>query len=93
MLAQMDDVAIFQTAAFALNDADEPNARTQQQEHEGQAHNQANYGALNLGLHVNDDAAKVLDNRMRLLAAINEQMARAPSQTEQNSAQKQLFEK
>jgi len=78
MLAQMDEVAIFQTAAFA-DDSDEPDTTSQQTRHNGQAsykeNYQANYGALNLGLHVNDDAAKVLGNRMSLLAAINEQLA------------------
>ena len=81
LLAQMDDVAVFQTAAFASNPIDEADANMQQ----GQV-GQANYGALNLGLHVNDDAAKVLVNRMSLLTAINEQLACAPSQNEQNTA-------
>ena len=71
LLAQIDDVAVFQTAAFASDDVDSQDQPTEQlvlQQY------QANYGKLNLGLHVNDDAAKVLRNRMRLLAAINEQL-------------------
>ena len=71
MLAQFDEVAIFQTAAFAHNDVDESAAQNQRTGYEGQA----NYGELNLGLHVHDNATKVLDNRMRLLTAINEQLA------------------
>ena len=86
MLAQMDDVAVFQTAAFAPNNTDEPAAASQQRGFNSQTNHQANYGALNLGLHVNDDAAKVLDNRMSLLAAINAQMANESSQTEQHIA-------
>lgn len=71
MLAQMDEVAVFQTAAFAYDDRDDSVTRNQRTGYEGQS----NYGELNLGLHVNDDAAKVLGNRMSLLAAINEQLA------------------
>ncbi|WP_227669417.1 polyphenol oxidase family protein [Psychrobacter sp. NG254] len=71
MLAQFDEVAIFQTAAFAHNDVDEPAAQNQRIGQKGQA----NYGELNLGLHVHDNATKVLDNRMRLLTALNEQLA------------------
>ncbi|MGO3281963.1 MAG: polyphenol oxidase family protein [Moraxellaceae bacterium] len=48
------------------------------------------YGELNLGLHVHDDAAKVLDNRMQLLTAINEQVARFSSSSNQESSVKQL---
>ncbi|KTF07277.1 hypothetical protein MGSAQ_001227, partial [marine sediment metagenome] len=66
MLAQMDDVAVFQTAAFAPNNIDEPATASQQRGLDSQANHQANYGALNLGLHVNDEAAKVLGNRMSL---------------------------
>ena len=71
LLAQLDDVAVFQTAAFSSDDGEAVN----------EVDNQANYGALNLGLHVNDNAKKVLNNRMRLLTAINAQLAagqRAP---------------
>ena len=71
MLAQMDEVAVFQTAAFAYDDRDDSVTRNHRTGYEGQS----NYGELNLGLHVNDDAAKVLGNRMSLLAAINEQLA------------------
>ncbi|MGP4715138.1 polyphenol oxidase family protein [Psychrobacter sp. T6-6] len=71
MLAQMDEVAVFQTAAFAYDDRNDSVTRNQRMGYEGQS----NYGELNLGLHVNDDAAKVLGNRMSLLTAINEQLA------------------
>lgn len=82
MLAQIDDVAIFQTAAFVRDDIDEPSAKIQQKGHQGQT----SYGELNLGLHVNDNAAEVLDNRMSLLAAINEQLAVKSSQIQQYAA-------
>lgn len=65
LLAQLDDVAVFQTAAFNSDDSEAATA----------VDNQANYGALNLGLHVNDNAKTVLNNRMHVLTAINEQLA------------------
>lgn len=74
VLAQIDDVTVFQTAALAL-DADASKAaeeKIQTMLHPGQT----SYGELNLGLHVNDDASQVLNNRMRLLAAINQQLSR-----------------
>lgn len=72
LLAQIDDVAVFQTAAFSSDDVDSQDKPTEQLVRQQR---QANYGELNLGLHVNDDAANVLSNRMRLLSAINEQLA------------------
>ena len=72
LLAQIDDVAVFQTAAFSSDDVD---SQDQPIEQLVRQQRQANYGELTLGLHVNDDAAKVLSNRMRLLSAINEQLA------------------
>lgn len=77
LLAHLDDVAVFQTAAFIDDGIDEPNAKHNQLIQQ----NQASYGALNLGLHVNDEAAQVLDNRMRLLVAINEKLAHLPAQS------------
>lgn len=71
LLAQIDDVAVFQTAAFISDDADKPYTANGQVKPD----NQASYGELNLGLHVKDEAANVLNNRMRLLTAINEQIA------------------
>lgn len=68
LLAQIDDVAVFQTAAFLTDIVNDSESNTQEI---GQQ-NPANYGELNLGLHVNDDAAKVLKNRMCLLSGINE---------------------
>ena len=67
LLAQLDDVAVFQTAAFISGDSEAATVVN--------TSHQANYGALNLGLHVNDNAKTVLNNRMRVLAAINEQLA------------------
>lgn len=69
LLAQLDDVAVFQTAAFSNITADMPK-KNQQMYRLGQV----SYGELNLGLHVNDDAEIVLTNRMRLLTAMNEQL-------------------
>ena len=82
LLAQLGDVTVFQTAAFAdsainCTDADLKNTDVDISASNLQTIGQTaepSYGALNLGLHVYDDAAKVLDNRMRLLAAINEQL-------------------
>ena len=79
LLAQLDDVAVFQTAAFSSIAADMPK-KNQQMCQLGQA----SYGELNLGLHVNDDAETVLTNRMRLLTAINEQLV-APQDSSINT--------
>lgn len=78
LLARIDDVAVFQTAAFISDDVNSPHLENGQIESD----NQASYGELNLGLHVNDNAANVLHNRMRLLAAINEQMTDIPFKNE-----------
>ncbi|WP_426222898.1 peptidoglycan editing factor PgeF [Psychrobacter sp. DWR1-2-3] len=67
LLAQLDEVAVFQTAAFISDDNADAIAANLK--------SQASYGALNLGLHVNDNAKTVLNNRMHLLSAINEQLA------------------
>ena len=80
LLAQIDDVAVFQTAAFSSDDVDSQDQPTEQLVRKQR---QANYGELNLGLHVNDDAAKVLSNRMRLLSAINEQLVPSSSTCQQ----------
>jgi polyphenol oxidase len=82
MIAQIDNVAVFQTAAFAFDNIDDSAAKNQRTGHEGQS----NYGELNLGLHVNDNALQVLDNRMSLLAAINEQLTDKSAQNEQHAA-------
>ena len=73
LLAQIDDVAVFQTAAFLTDVLNELDSTSQPAEQTADFQvGQANYGELNLGLHVNDDAAKVLKNRMCLLSGINE---------------------
>lgn len=82
MIAQIDNVAVFQTAAFVHDDIDDSVAKNQRTGFEGQS----NYGDLNLGLHVNDNALQVLDNRMNLLAAINEQLIDKSAQNEQHAA-------
>ena len=81
LLAQLDDIAVFQTAAFAspeyVGNANSGKGSESSQSHyqqQPQAH-YANYGELNLGLHVNDEASAVLSNRMRVLAAINKQLS------------------
>ena len=78
LLAQMDGVAVFQTAAFSDMECSSIDiAGSEIYQHMYQSENQqqqASYGELNLGLHVNDDASVVLSNRMRVLAAINEQL-------------------
>ena len=78
LLAQLDDVAVFQTAAFSDMECSSIDmAGSEIYQHMCQPENQqqqASYGELNLGLHVNDDASVVLSNRMRVLATINEQM-------------------
>lgn len=69
LLAQLDEVAVFQTAAFtSIDGLAAANQQVLQQK-------QPSYGELNLGLHVNDEAATVLNNRMRLLTAMNTQLA------------------
>ena len=86
LLAQLEGVAVFQTAAFTDGDECTDDLYQQQMHQLGQA----SYGALNLGLHVNDDAAQVLDNRMRLLTAINEQLTSVPSTSAQHTPIKKL---
>ncbi|MGP5549561.1 polyphenol oxidase family protein [Psychrobacter namhaensis] len=89
LLTQIDDVAVFQTAAFTNAEtvsASDFDLKNQQLE----PHNGANYGELNLGLHVSDEATKVLGNRMRLLAAINEQFLTLSSQRFQDIPIKRL---
>ena len=82
IIAQIDDVAVFQTAAFVHGDMDDSATQNQRTGYAGQS----NYGDLNLGLHVNDNALQVLDNRMSLLAAINEQLTGKSAQNEQHAA-------
>ena len=74
LLAQLDDVAVFQTAAFTSDDNNGASAVNLKDYQQTDEKIQTSYGSLNLGLHVNDNAKKVLDNRMRLLTAINEQL-------------------
>ena len=79
MLAQFGNVTVFQTAAVAPTVTERRDvamattAATTEIQQMCQT-GQASYGELNLGLHVNDNASKVLDNRMRLLATINKQL-------------------
>lgn len=70
-LAQLEDITVFQTIAFKTKALGQKRQEISQQMYQL---GQASYGELNLGLHVNDAAAQVLDNRMCLLAAINEQL-------------------
>ena len=74
LLAQLDDMAVFQTAAFTSDDNNGASAVNLKNYRPTDEKSQTSYGSLNLGLHVNDNAKKVLDNRMRLLTAINEQL-------------------
>lgn len=74
LLAQLDDVAVFQTAVFTSDDNDGASAVNLKDYQQTDEKIQTSYGSLNLGLHVNDNARTVLDNRMRLLTAINEQL-------------------
>lgn len=62
LVAHLSNIAVFQTCAFIDNAQKTSFAR------------QASYGDFNLGLHVNDDPEQVLNNRMQLLSAINEQL-------------------
>lgn len=77
LIAQMDDVAVFQTAAFITTKDLEDGKGEQKNSHLYRQSSQkpkASYGELNLGLHVSDDANTVLNNRMRVLTVINEQL-------------------
>ncbi len=51
-LLSLMTLTVFETAAFSSDDSEAAN----------EVDNQANYGALNLGLHVNDNAKTVLNN-------------------------------
>ncbi len=62
VVAQFGEVTVYQTSAATDDD-------------QLQQVRQTSYGTLNLGLHVNDDAEQVLQNRMRLLSAINTQLS------------------
>ena len=72
MIAQLEDIAVFQTAAFVEGNIEQEDQRLQDD------YLSADYGALNLGLHVADNPSVVLDNRMRLLSAINQQLDQSP---------------
>ena len=74
LIAQLDDVAVFQTAAFSDIDYASIDISRSEINQQPLQRQQASYGELNLGLHVDDDASVVLSNRMRVLATINEQM-------------------
>jgi YfiH family protein len=96
VLAQLDEITVFQTAAFIdstdidstnidstdINNADINSADVNSTELSTALNlttaqtAQPSYGSLNLGLHVNDNAAQVLDNRMQLLAYINQYLDR-----------------
>lgn len=73
VVATLGDVTICQTAAF--NDADmvSNDIRLRDRQQMRQI-GQPSYGKGNVGLHVNDHAKKVLDNRMHLLATINQHL-------------------
>ena len=91
LLAKIDDVAVFQTAAFSSEVPNELDSTSRQAEQKTTLQNgQANYGELNLGLHVNDNAAEVLHNRMRLLSAINESFVSVSSKSVQCAPIKRL---
>ncbi|SJN37888.1 polyphenol oxidase family protein [Psychrobacter sp. JB385] len=89
LLAQIDNVAVFQTSAFFSDDT--LNIETLDSKSvQADEKSRANYGELNLGLHVKDDATKVLNNRMRLLSAINEQIMNVTLNSEQHTKIKRL---
>ncbi|WP_058368622.1 peptidoglycan editing factor PgeF [Psychrobacter sp. ENNN9_III] len=73
VLAQLDDVTVFQTAAYQMAGLEQADIKHRELEKPQQMlqTEQASYGELNLGLHVDDNPTQVLDNRMRLLATIN----------------------
>lgn len=80
LVARMGDVAIFQTAAWAVDDEqraalDDSSTSTSTSTSTPHPPHHASYGALNLGLHVYDQADKVLGNRMSLLSVINKHVA------------------
>lgn len=90
MLAQFNEVTVFQTAALQMTDCEDSGfegADVRFADFESTAletyaeksqqmlqTGQTSYGNLNLGLHVADTPARVLGNRMRLLTAINRQL-------------------
>lgn len=78
VLAQLNDVTVFQTAAYqtaGLEHADIKHRELDDQKLQQMLQTeQASYGELNLGLHVADNPVQVLNNRMRLLATINQQL-------------------
>ena len=92
IVAQDNEVTVFQTFAYEALDIianDNIADRNTQRVAEDTAR-QTRYGQLNLGLHVNDNAAHVLDNRMRLLAAINQQLNSQRTTGQQSLAIKSL---
>ncbi len=75
VVAQLDEVTIYQTSAFEASVVDNQNSDSERQNRVNMMRVGYNsYGELNLGLHVQDNAEQVLTNRMRLLSAINKQL-------------------
>lgn len=84
LLAQCGDVSIFQTAAAyptaeTVDSTDKADIipiidRDEFADKPLLIKGQHSYGELNLGLHVKDNPATVLNHRMRVLAAINQQL-------------------
>ena len=72
VVAQVNEVTVFQTAALAVDDASHTMCSgTSSMRQTGRA----SYGEMNLGLHVQDNADQVLSNRMHLLAHINQHLS------------------
>ena len=72
--AQLEQIMVFQTAAVASDHADNTEPQPVPMCRQGNA----SYGDFNLGLHVGDAPAPVLNNRMRLLATINQHITQPP---------------
>ncbi len=79
VVAQFDEVTVYQTSALVIDAVDSGQDDSEQNDSE-QPHlnmlqtGQSSYGKLNLGLHVQDNAEVVLQNRIDLLGTINQQL-------------------
>ncbi|WLP93436.1 polyphenol oxidase family protein [Psychrobacter sp. M13] len=84
VVAQFDEVTVYQTSALVIDAVDSGQDDSEQNDskkNDSEQHRsnmlqtgQSSYGKLNLGLHVQDNAEVVLQNRMDLLGTINQQL-------------------
>ena len=75
VVAKFGEVTVYQTSAATVASNNTDSFAKQRDNLDAQQIGQTSYGALNLGLHVQDDPKPVLQNRMHLLSAINNELS------------------